>query len=84
MPTMHAEDATITQKCVELYKELSEDCKKEFPDNESLNAHWAHVNKVALDHHNIVAKFGRYPARNKAMGREDTEDEKQWEGNRYG
>ena len=34
MPLMHAEDATTTQKCIDIFTELQNDCLKEFPGDD--------------------------------------------------
>ena len=83
MPFMHAENVTATKKCVELFSQLTEDCDKEFPGEDS-KMNGAFGTKFAQSHSDIVEKFGRYPARNKALGREDTEEEKSFNGPRFG
>lgn len=34
--------------------------------------------KSSAEHLEVVKKFGRYPYRNKVLGRESTEEEKKW------
>jgi uncharacterized protein (DUF924 family) len=34
--------------------------------------------KAGAEHLEVVEKFGRYPYRNKVLGRESTEEEKKW------
>ena len=86
MPLMHAENAKLTQQCIDMGKEISEECDKEFPgdEHEGLRKVFKQVVGSAESHHKIVEQYGRYPARNKALGREDTEEEKKFDGPRFG
>lgn len=56
LPLEHSEDPADQKKSVELYMALR--------DRESL--------KYAIDHQNIIAKFGRFPTRNAILGRVNT------------
>ncbi|MEM7741749.1 MAG: DUF924 family protein [Pseudomonadota bacterium] len=60
MPFMHAEDVTTIDQCEALFKQR-------LP--ESTGAKYARL------HRDSVARFGRYPARNEALGRESTPEE---------
>ena len=59
MPFMHSEVTADQERCVDLFRSL---------DNES-------GLKYAIEHRDIVAKFGRFPHRNPVLGRETTAEE---------
>ena len=59
MPFMHSEVAADQERCVDLFRTLG--------NEESL--------KYAIEHRDIVARFGRFPHRNRALGRETTPSE---------
>jgi len=60
MPFMHSEVAADQERCVDLFRSLPN-------AEESI--------KYAIEHRDIVAKFGRFPHRNYILGRESTEAE---------
>jgi len=60
MPFMHSEVLADQERCVSLFKSLG--------DGEGA--------KYAMEHRDIIARFGRFPHRNKALARETTPDEK--------
>ncbi|MFZ1679515.1 MAG: DUF924 family protein [Rhizobiaceae bacterium] len=60
LPFMHAENAADQDRCVALFSLLGN------PD----------AMKFAHDHRDIIQRFGRFPHRNAALGRESTADEK--------
>lgn len=62
MPFMHAESRVIQEQSVPLFEEYT---------NEN-------VLKYAVGHKEIVDKFGRFPHRNEAIGRESTPEEIQF------
>jgi uncharacterized protein (DUF924 family) len=64
LPLMHAEDATLTQRCIDQFALLAK-------RDESMKD----AQKSAQDHHDVVVKFGRYPHRNKVLNRESTPEE---------
>jgi uncharacterized protein (DUF924 family) len=69
MPLMHSEVLADQEECVRSMKALEGECPAE------------HVKAVesssdyAVRHRDIVARFGRFPHRNKSMGRESTPEE---------
>lgn len=84
---------------LESYEELSKDEKKfillPFMHSESLALHeWAYPHYLALDdpatlyfedkHKAILERFGRYPYQNQDLGRESTEEEKQFLAEKQG
>ena len=62
MPLMHSEDVAVQDKGVELFAQFTD----------------ADTTLHAKAHRNMVAKFGRFPARNDVLGRETTERERAW------
>jgi uncharacterized protein (DUF924 family) len=59
LPFMHSEDPVDQKRCVELYRAVG--------DEDSL--------KYALEHAEIIRRFGRFPHRNDMLGRPTTPDE---------
>ncbi|HEV7252903.1 MAG TPA: DUF924 family protein [Mesorhizobium sp.] len=60
MPLMHSEALADQERCVRLFRELDEP--------ESL--------RYAEEHRDIIARFGRFPHRNRALGRDSTDEER--------
>ena len=69
MPLMHAENLALQTECVarfaQLVDEAPQDLKERLQDNLDF----------ARKHEEIIARFGRYPYRNAAMGRVSTAEE---------
>src|SRR5579871_375094 len=63
LPFSHSEDLADQQLAVALYEALTRET------GEANDGRWA------LVHHDIIAKFGRFPHRNAALGRVTTADE---------
>jgi uncharacterized protein (DUF924 family) len=59
MPFMHAEDIAAQERCVRLFRDLGE----------------AEGTKYAEIHADAIRRFGRFPHRNKILGRETTPEE---------
>lgn len=59
MPFMHSEILADQERCVDLFRALGE--------GDGL--------KYAIEHRDIVARFGRFPHRNRALGRESSPEE---------
>jgi uncharacterized protein (DUF924 family) len=68
MPFMHSEVLADQERCVALFRSLG--------DGESA--------KYAVEHRDIVAKYGRFPHRNRALGRETTQEERDFLASREG
>ena len=64
MPFMHSEELEDQGRCIELIRDR-------LPDAAENLLH-------ARAHRNIIGKFGRFPYRNEALGRENTEEETEW------
>lgn len=74
MPLMHSEDIDIQIKSVECFSEL----EKEYIKNDE-TADIIKINKkYAIMHCEIIKRFGRYPHRNKILGRESTAEESEF------
>ncbi len=69
MPIMHSEDIEIQKRSVELFYTLAKQAPQEL--REILDGTY----KYALRHFKIIERFGRFPHRNKILGRESTEKE---------
>lgn len=62
MPLMHAEDAGIQAESVRLFEAVADDSFADY----------------ARRHAEVIERFGRYPSRNAALGRETTSAERAW------
>jgi len=69
LPLQHAEDLAIQERSVRMAERFDAECKAAF-DNFS-----GDLAPYAREHRGIVARFGRFPHRNEALGRESTEKE---------
>lgn len=80
MPFMHAEDLALQQQGVQLFQRLHDHGPPERRD--ALANHL----RYAVLHRDIVARFGRFPHRNAALGRTDTDEEARFliDGPRFG
>lgn len=59
MPLMHSESLADQERGIMLFKALGNENNL----------------KYAIEHRDVIAKFGRFPHRNRALGRESTADE---------
>lgn len=69
MPLMHAEDLALQDTCVACFKALAADAPAERRQGLLGNV------KFAEQHREIIARFGRFPYRNNAMGRSSSAEE---------
>ena len=69
MPLMHSEQVAVQDRCVELFRALRRELRGKAEERV------AHSVKFAKMHRDIVARFGRFPHRNAALGRDSTETE---------
>jgi uncharacterized protein (DUF924 family) len=65
MPLMHAEDREVQERCVETFTRAVEEAGDLFRNGLDF----------AIRHRDIVARFGRFPHRNRILGRESTPEE---------
>lgn len=59
MPLMHSEEPEVQARCVAEFRRLGNPMNLDF----------------AIQHHDQIARFGRFPGRNKALGRVSTPEE---------
>ncbi len=64
MPFMHAEDLAMQQRSLALFRQLQAE-----------TGEFAGALDYAVRHHDIVARFGRFPHRNQILGRTSTAEE---------
>ncbi len=74
MPFMHSEDPEIQNLSLECFTKL----ENEFPEPLELNEKLRGSREYAGKHALIIERFGRYPHRNEILGRESTEEEKEF------
>ena len=69
MPLQHAEDLDLQRRSVEQFESLVAEADDAW--RECLTENLRH----AREHHDIIERFGRFPHRNRILGRESTEEE---------
>ena len=69
LPLEHSESLEDQRRCVALFTEL----ERIAPGN--LRDAFAGCTRFAIAHHDIVMRFGRFPHRNRALGRPNTAEE---------
>ena len=69
MPLQHAEDLDLQRRSVEQFGSLAAEAADAWRDYFAENVHYAR------EHHDIIERFGRFPHRNRILGRESTEEE---------
>ncbi len=72
MPLQHAESAKVQAKGCELYNRLAEAVSPTYRETFSTIAQFAEL------HRDIIDQFGRFPHRNKLLGRENTAEENEY------
>jgi uncharacterized protein (DUF924 family) len=72
MPLMHAESLDVQEESVAAFRRLMLEAPADLQRifQASLDA--------AVEHRDIIARFGRFPHRNRALGRESTPEEIEW------
>jgi uncharacterized protein (DUF924 family) len=81
MPLQHCESADVQEESVAAYRRLAAEAPAD------LQPVLAGALDYAQRHRDIVARFGRFPHRNAALGRADTPEERAWldsGGERFG
>lgn len=80
MPLMHAESLTLQDECVMRFTQLLSTAPPELHDTLASNL------RFAQQHNDIIQRFGRFPHRNAALGRETTPEEAEFlkNGPRFG
>eukprot|EP00200_Dunaliella_tertiolecta_P003756 CAMPEP_0202358236 /NCGR_PEP_ID=MMETSP1126-20121109/11971_1 /ASSEMBLY_ACC=CAM_ASM_000457 /TAXON_ID=3047 /ORGANISM="Dunaliella tertiolecta, Strain CCMP1320" /LENGTH=218 /DNA_ID=CAMNT_0048951331 /DNA_START=104 /DNA_END=760 /DNA_ORIENTATION=- len=77
LPFMHAESLPEQEQCVQLHQDFIADLEK-YPSAEEAKPLLGFVctaAKYAEDHRDVIAKWGRFPHRNTALGRASTAEE---------
>ena len=69
MPLQHAEGLALQRLSVERFESLAAEVDDAWRDTFTENV------RFAREHHDIVERFGRFPHRNRTLGRESTEVE---------
>jgi uncharacterized protein (DUF924 family) len=72
MPLQHAEDIDAQEESVAAFRRLLEETPTE------LRAVIESGLKAAIEHRDVIQRFGRFPHRNRALGRASTAEETQW------
>ena len=72
MPLQHAESRKVQEKAVKLYSRLAENVSQTYRET------FLTVVTFAELHKDIIDQFGRFPHRNKLLGRENTEEEAEY------
>ncbi len=72
MPLQHAESRKVQAKSVELFARLADAVSA------TLRETFLTVAQFAELHRDIVERFGRFPHRNKMLGRENTAEENEY------
>ena len=72
MPLQHAESAKVQAKSVELFARLAESVSPTYQETFLTIAQFAELHK------DIIDQFGRFPHRNKLLGRENTPEEDEY------
>jgi len=69
MPLQHAESLEMQEESVAAYRRLKHEAPPE------LRAAFEGTLEYALEHRGVIERFGRFPARNRALGRASTAEE---------
>jgi len=69
MPLEHAEDKAIQQRCVGLFQKMTDEA------NEQDQSFCQGFLDFAISHKKVIDRFGRFPHRNKILGRDSTPEE---------
>ena len=72
LPLEHAESLEAQDGAVAAFERLAAEAPEE------LRAYCEYCSKFAREHRDIIAKFGRFPHRNRVLERASTEDEREW------
>ncbi|MDJ0794512.1 MAG: DUF924 family protein [Woeseiaceae bacterium] len=72
MPLQHTESAKVQAKSVELYNRLAESVSPTYQETFLVCAQFAELHK------DIIDQFGRFPHRNKLLGRDNTPEEDEY------
>jgi uncharacterized protein (DUF924 family) len=72
MPLMHAESLDVQEESVAAFRRLLQECPA------ALRGIFQSHLDYAVNHRDVVERFGRFPTRNLLLGRDSTPDELEW------
>jgi len=72
MPLLHAESAELQQRSLESFQGLWEEAKSKSLGSVLILERF---HKIAIRHKDVIAIFGRFPERNKYLGRHSSTQE---------
>jgi uncharacterized protein (DUF924 family) len=72
MPLQHAESREVQEESVAAYRRLLAEAPEELRET------FAGALRSAENHRSIIERFGRFPHRNRALGRASTREELEW------
>jgi uncharacterized protein (DUF924 family) len=72
MPLMHAESPDVQDESVAAFRRLLDEAPAELRSMFESNLHYA------VAHRDVITRFGRFPHRNQALGRDSTPQEVGW------
>ena len=72
MPLMHAESLDVQEESVAAFRRLRAEAPAELRD------YFERTLRYAAQHREVIARFGRFPYRNRILGRADTAEEAAW------
>ena len=72
LPLQHAESREVQEESVAAYRRLLSEAPPE------LHGHFASTLRSAENHRGIIERFGRFPRRNRVLGRSSTPEERDW------
>lgn len=75
MPLMHSENVDVQRQSVKMFDKLVTKAKISYPYNSFL---FENNLRYAKQHCDDIVRFGRFPYRNDVLGRESTDEEKQY------
>jgi uncharacterized protein (DUF924 family) len=75
MPLQHAESLDVQEESVAAFRRLLEEAPGE------LRATFEQGLRAAVEHHQVIAQFGRFPHRNAILGRASSDAEAHWLAN---
>ncbi len=70
MPLMHAEDLAVQERSVALFTSLAQSATAALAERLAASLDYA------VSHRSVIARFGRFPGRNAALGRHSTSEER--------
>ena len=66
MPMMHSEELQVQRQSIEVFRRLADEAQPDLKKSIEM------THSYAMKHFEIIESFGRFPHRNKILGREST------------